>query len=101
MYFGEVISFHHLISNVYFRAHNVSLANNSEPCLCLRIDLKSFEECSDDWELKQNLPIITQIRTTSGQEVKASPRLHGIFNQVIIDKYLSFVALIYISNAPL
>lgn len=58
------------------------MPNNSEPCLCLRIDLKSFEECSDDWELKQNVPIITQIRTSSGQEAKASPRLHGIFNQV-------------------
>lgn len=58
------------------------MPNNLEPCLCLRIDLKSFEECSDDWELKQNLPIITQIRTSNGQEVKTSPRLHGIFNQV-------------------
>lgn len=66
----------------YFRAHNTSVATNSEPCLCLRVDLKPFEECSDDWEIKQNLPIITQIRTATSQEAKPSPRLHGIFNQV-------------------
>jgi hypothetical protein len=64
------------------RAYNMSVGNNSEPCLCLRVDLKPFEECSDDWELKQNVPIITQIRTPTCQEAKPSPRLHGIFNQV-------------------
>ncbi|KAJ8952288.1 hypothetical protein NQ318_007456 [Aromia moschata] len=66
----------------FLKAHNTSVATNSEPCLCLRVDLKPFEECSDDWDLKQNLPIITQIRTATSQEAKPSPRLHGIFNQM-------------------
>ncbi|KAJ8970685.1 hypothetical protein NQ314_001066 [Rhamnusium bicolor] len=66
----------------FLKAHNTSVVTNSEPCLCLRVDLKPFEECSDDWEIKQNVPIITQIRTVTSQEAKPSPRLHGIFNQV-------------------
>lgn len=68
---------------LYFRAHNISLSTCTEPCLCLRIDLKSFEECSDEWEVRQNVPVITQFRSCpANQEVKSSPRLHGIFNQV-------------------
>ncbi|RZC42131.1 TBC1 domain family member 25 [Asbolus verrucosus] len=66
----------------FLKAYNMSVVNSLEPCLCLRVDLKPFEECSDDWELKQNVPIITQIRTATCQEAKPSPRLHGIFNQV-------------------
>lgn len=62
----------------------MSVATNTEPCLCLRVDLKPFEECSDDWELKQNVPIIAQFRTTTSQEAKPAPRLHGIINQVKI-----------------
>ncbi|XP_065164957.1 TBC1 domain family member 25 [Atheta coriaria] len=66
----------------FLKAHNASLHNNSEPCLCLRVDLKTFEECVDEWEPKNaNVPIITQIRNANS-EVKASPRLHGIFNQM-------------------
>ncbi|CAH1117480.1 unnamed protein product [Phaedon cochleariae] len=66
----------------FLKAHNTSVTTNTEPCLCLCVDLKPFEECPDDWEIKQNLPIITQIRTITSQEAKPSPRLHGIFNQV-------------------
>ncbi|CAH1108579.1 unnamed protein product [Psylliodes chrysocephalus] len=66
----------------FLKAHNVSVATNTEPCLSLRVDLKPFEESSDDWDIKQNLPIITQIRTATSQEAKPAPRLHGIFNQV-------------------
>ncbi|XP_028148323.2 TBC1 domain family member 25 [Diabrotica virgifera virgifera] len=66
----------------FLKAHNASVASNSEPCLSLRVDLKPFEESSDDWEIKQNVPIITQIRTVTSQEAKPAPRLHGIFNQV-------------------
>lgn len=69
-----------------FRAHNMSVATNSEPCLCLQVDLKPFEECSDDWDIKQNVSLITQLRTITSQEAKPSPRLHGIFNQVSITK---------------
>lgn len=68
---------------MFYRAHNTSVATNSEPCLCLRVDLKSFEEQIDDWEQRQNVSIITQIRTVSSQEAKPS-RLHGMFNQVCI-----------------
>ncbi|XP_072396135.1 uncharacterized protein [Diabrotica undecimpunctata] len=66
----------------FLKAHNASVASNTEPCLSLRVDLKPFEESSDDWEIKQNVPIITQIRTVTSQEAKPAPRLHGIFNQV-------------------
>ncbi|XP_023022020.2 uncharacterized protein isoform X2 [Leptinotarsa decemlineata] len=66
----------------FLKAHNTSVATNSEACLCLRVDLRPFEECSDDWEIKQNVPILTQIRTATSQEAKPSPRLHGIFNQM-------------------
>lgn len=62
----------------------MSVATNSEPCLCLQVDLKPFEECSDDWDVKQNVSLITQLRTITSQEAKPSPRLHGIFNQVIL-----------------
>ncbi|XP_049822790.1 uncharacterized protein LOC109605404 isoform X2 [Aethina tumida] len=61
----------------FLKSHNMSVVNNSEPCLCLRVDLKPFEEYSDEWHVRQNVP---QIR--SNQEVKSSPRLQGIFNQV-------------------
>lgn len=86
----------------FFRAYNMSVGNSSEPCLCLRVDLKPFEECSDDWELKQNLPIITQIRTSTCQEAKPSPRLHGIFNQM--GKTFNLVQRAFLGddgNAPL
>lgn len=74
----------------FLKAHNASLHNNSEPCLCLRVDLKTFEECVDEWEPKNaNVPIITQIRNANS-EVKASPRLHGIFNQVPNIKFIYF-----------
>ncbi|KAG5898980.1 hypothetical protein JTB14_004699 [Gonioctena quinquepunctata] len=66
----------------FLKAHNTSVPTNSEACLCLRVDLRPFEECSDDWEIKQNVPIITQIRTITSQEAKPAPRLHGIFNQM-------------------
>ncbi|KAJ8964423.1 hypothetical protein NQ317_014536 [Molorchus minor] len=68
----------------FLKAYNTAASINSEPCLCLRVDLKPFEECSDDWEIRQNLPIITQIRTITSQEAKPSPRLHGIFNHPLI-----------------
>lgn len=64
----------------YFRAHNSS-TNNTEPCLCLQVDLKSFEECSDEWDPRTTVPMITQFKSV-GQEAKSAPRLHGIFNQV-------------------
>lgn len=66
----------------FLNAHNASVATNTEPCLSLRVELKQFEKISDDYESKQNVPIITQIRTATSQEAKPSPRLHGIFNQV-------------------
>ncbi|XP_063922526.1 TBC1 domain family member 25 isoform X2 [Zophobas morio] len=86
----------------FLKAYNMSVGSSSEPCLCLRVDLKPFEECSDDWELKQNLPIITQIRTATCQEAKPSPRLHGIFNQM--GKTLNLVQRAFLgddSSAPL
>ncbi|CAG9862678.1 unnamed protein product [Phyllotreta striolata] len=66
----------------FLKAHNASVATNTEPCLSLKVDLKPFEESSDDWDVKQNISIITQIRTVTSQEAKPAPRLHGIFNQV-------------------
>ncbi|XP_044268473.1 TBC1 domain family member 25 isoform X3 [Tribolium madens] len=86
----------------FLKAYNMSVGNSTEPCLCLRVDLKPFEECSDDWELKQNLPIITQIRTSTCQEAKPSPRLHGIFNQM--GKTFNLVQRAFLGddgNAPL
>ncbi|KAF7286170.1 hypothetical protein GWI33_007132 [Rhynchophorus ferrugineus] len=79
----------------FLKAHNTSVATNAEPCLCLRVDLKSFEEQIDDWEQRQNVSIITQIRTVSSQEAKPSSRLHGMFNQVgktlnMVQKVLNF-----------
>lgn len=66
-----------------FRAYNTSVATNQEPCLCLRVDLKPFEEQIEDWEQKQNVSIIAQIRTPTSQEAaKPSSRFHGMFNQV-------------------
>nr|XP_022918784.1 uncharacterized protein LOC111427750 [Onthophagus taurus] len=65
------------LESAFIKAHNSSMVTATEPCLCLRVDLKSFEECPDEWEVKT--PIITQIRL---QENKTAPRLHGIFNQV-------------------
>ncbi|XP_056643695.1 TBC1 domain family member 25 [Diorhabda sublineata] len=64
----------------FLKAHNASVATNTEPCLSLKVDLcrKSY----DDREIKQNVHFITQIKTTTSQEAKPSPRLHGIFNQV-------------------
>lgn len=67
----------------FLKAQNISLVTKNEPCLCLRVDLKPFEECSDDFEIRQ--PIIAQNRIkplVPLQETKQQPRLHGIFNQV-------------------
>ncbi|XP_030759580.1 uncharacterized protein LOC115884982 isoform X1 [Sitophilus oryzae] len=66
----------------FLKAHNTSVATNAEPCLCLRVDLKSFEEQVDDWEQRQTVSIVTQIRTVSSQEAKPASRLHGVFNQM-------------------
>ncbi|GJQ67044.1 hypothetical protein Trydic_g8010 [Trypoxylus dichotomus] len=64
----------------FLKAHNLS-TNNTEPCLCLQVDLKSFEECSDEWDIKSTVPMVTQFKSI-GQESKSAPRLHGIFNQM-------------------
>ncbi|CAH0556422.1 unnamed protein product [Brassicogethes aeneus] len=64
----------------FLKTHNLSVITNSEPCLCLRVDLRPFEEYSDDWQIKHNAPITTQIKNI--QEIKSSQRLHGIFNQM-------------------
>lgn len=67
----------------FLKAYNLSLGSSSEPCLCLKVDLKPFEESSDDWELRNNVHVITQIRMGTAQEAKPpAPRLHGIINQV-------------------
>ncbi|KAK4879732.1 hypothetical protein RN001_007878 [Aquatica leii] len=66
----------------FLKAYNLSLASSSEPCLCLKVDLKPFEESSDDWEVRNNVPVITQIRMGTAQEAKPAPRLHGIINQM-------------------
>ncbi|KAF5287114.1 hypothetical protein FQR65_LT12337 [Abscondita terminalis] len=66
----------------FLKAYNLSLASSSEPCLCLKVDLKPFEESSDDWEVRNNVPVINQIRMGVAQEAKPAPRLHGIINQV-------------------
>ncbi|KAK5646294.1 hypothetical protein RI129_004758 [Pyrocoelia pectoralis] len=66
----------------FLKAYNLSLGSSSEPCLCLKVDLKPFEECSDDWEVRNNVHVITQIRMGTAQEAKPAPRLHGIINQV-------------------
>ncbi|ERL84119.1 hypothetical protein D910_01468, partial [Dendroctonus ponderosae] len=39
----------------FLKAHNTSVATNQEPCLCLRVDLKPFEEQIEDWQQKQNV----------------------------------------------
>ncbi|XP_017780993.1 PREDICTED: TBC1 domain family member 25 isoform X1 [Nicrophorus vespilloides] len=81
----------------FIKEHNISLQTNTEPCLCLRVDLKTFEECTDEWELKpNNVPIITQIRNANSETVKSSPRLHGIFNQVFL--ILVFINLKCVNN---
>lgn len=65
------------------RAHNTSVVTGSEPCLCLRVDMKPFEESSDDWDVPSTVSVITQFRTGTAQEVKPSQRLPGlIMNQV-------------------
>lgn len=66
------------------RAHNTSVVTGAEPCLCLRVDMKPFEESSDDWDIPSTVSVITQFRTGTAQEAKATPRLPGlIMNQVI------------------
>ncbi|CAG9769065.1 unnamed protein product [Ceutorhynchus assimilis] len=79
----------------FLKAYNTSAAINQEPCLCLRVDLKLFEEQIEDWEQKQNVSIIAQIRTPTSQEAKPSSRFHGMFNQVgktlnMVQKVLNF-----------
>ncbi|XP_060518937.1 TBC1 domain family member 25 isoform X2 [Cylas formicarius] len=79
----------------FLKAHNASVVTNVEPCLCLRVDLKPFEESVDDWETRRNVSIITQIRTATSQEAKPSSRFHGVFNQVgktlnMVQKALNF-----------
>ncbi|KAL3280662.1 hypothetical protein HHI36_003900 [Cryptolaemus montrouzieri] len=68
----------------FLKAHNISLISKSEPCLCLRVDLKPFEECSDDWEVRQPIAAYSPAKPlVPFQEIKQPPaRLHGIFNQV-------------------
>lgn len=75
----------------YFRAHNTAVATNQEPCLCLRVDLKPFEEQIEDWQQKQKVSIIAQIRTPTSQEAKPSSRFHGMINQASVSiKTISF-----------
>uniref|UniRef100_A0AAR5QBK3 Rab-GAP TBC domain-containing protein n=1 Tax=Dendroctonus ponderosae TaxID=77166 RepID=A0AAR5QBK3_DENPD len=79
----------------FLKAHNTSVATNQEPCLCLRVDLKPFEEQIEDWQQKQNVSIIAQIRTPTSQEAKPSSRFHGMINQVgktlnMVQKVLNF-----------
>lgn len=72
------------------RAHNTSVVTGAEPCLCLRVDMKPFEESSDDWDAPTTVSVITQFRTGTAQEAKAAPRLPGlIMNQVIINLSLN------------
>ncbi|KAK9872327.1 hypothetical protein WA026_017142 [Henosepilachna vigintioctopunctata] len=68
----------------FLKAHNISLISKSEPCLCLRVDIRPFEECSDEWELRQPVAAYSPAKPLVPlQEFKQPPaRLHGIFNQV-------------------
>ncbi|KAF5274692.1 hypothetical protein FQA39_LY07083 [Lamprigera yunnana] len=66
----------------FLKAYNLSIASSVEPWLCLKVDLKPYEESSDDWEVRNNVPVITQIRMGTAQEAKPAPRLHGIINQM-------------------
>lgn len=64
----------------FLKADNVSISNNMEPCLCLRVEIKPFDECSEEWEQRNNkASIITQFKN---YEPKGGPRLHGIINQM-------------------
>ncbi|XP_066255124.1 TBC1 domain family member 25 [Euwallacea similis] len=79
----------------FLKAHNTSVATNQEPCLCLRVDLKPFEEQIEDWEQKQNVSILAQIRTPISQEAKPTSRFHGMINQMgktlnMVQKALNF-----------
>ncbi|KAL1512988.1 hypothetical protein ABEB36_002480 [Hypothenemus hampei] len=79
----------------FIKAHNTSVTTNEEACLCLRVDLKPFEEQVENWEQKQNISIIAQIRTPTSQEAKPSSRFHGMINQVgktlnMVQKALNF-----------
>ncbi|CAH1970564.1 unnamed protein product [Acanthoscelides obtectus] len=65
----------------FLKAHNMSIILNSEPCLCLQIELRPIEECHDESNIKRNFPFITQIRGSGNQESRPA-RLHGIINQV-------------------
>lgn len=59
------------------------MISGSEACLCLRVDMKPFEESSEDWDSPATVSVITQFRTGTAQEVRAAPRLPGlIMNQV-------------------
>lgn len=50
--------------------------------------MKPFEESSDDWDTQATVSVITQFRTGTAQEAKATPRLPGyIMNQVKFSIY--------------
>lgn len=63
----------------FLKATNLSISNKCEPCLYLRVDLKSLEECGEEWEIKQPYPLFTQ---TKPIPTNPESRLHGLFNQV-------------------
>ncbi|XP_044751267.1 TBC1 domain family member 25 isoform X2 [Coccinella septempunctata] len=98
----------------FLKAQNISLVSKTEPCLCLRVDLKPFEECSDDFEIRQPVAAQNRIKPLVPlQEIKQQPRLHGIFNQVgktinLMQRAFNFgedvgnnTSLQYIPKAPL
>nr|CAI5853565.1 unnamed protein product [Callosobruchus analis] len=65
----------------FVKAHNMSVILNTEPCLCLQIDVRSIEECPDESTIKRNFTFMTQIKGAGNQESRPA-RLHGIINQV-------------------
>lgn len=65
----------------YFSSHNASLANGSEPSLCLRVDMKPFAESTDDWDVTNTT--MGKTRNTLPEIKASSQRLPGlIMNQV-------------------
>lgn len=56
----------------FYRAHNLSIASSSEPCLNLRVDIKPFSE-APDWDAANTTPT-GYIRN----EISASPLQQSI-----------------------
>lgn len=92
-----------------FRAHNLSIAMTSEPCLNLKVDIKPFSETSD-WEsssncsAKESSAIQQSIGVGHKYVQNMQNRLPGlIMNQVFhmaINNNGTFVYTVSLSYAP-